>query len=96
VNIGFVTGTLNRLAVHVALAVMRVPLSDAQGTWDTYTHRALLVLSVWLSFLTRSLVSGAGTSRLGTNVLVAPLHLLLELAVLNPSHFQSADGAKSD
>jgi hypothetical protein len=55
-----------------------------------------LVLSVWLFFLTRALVSGAGTSRLGTNVLAAPLHLLLELAVLNPSHFQSADAAKSD
>jgi uncharacterized membrane protein YoaK (UPF0700 family) len=92
---GFVTGTLNMLAVHVALAVKRVPLSDAQGTWDTYTHRALLLFSVWLSFLIGALVSGAGTSRLGTNVLVAPL-LLLELAVLNPSQFQSTDAAKPD
>jgi uncharacterized membrane protein YoaK (UPF0700 family) len=91
VNIGFVTGTLNRLASHLALAVKRVPLADAQGLWDTHTHRALLLFSVWLSFLTGALVSGAGTVRFGTSVLLLPLLVLLALAMLNLTQSPTTD-----
>ena len=85
VNIGFVTGTLNRMADHLALAVKRVPLPDAQGPWDTHARRALLLFSVWLSFLARALVSGAGTLLFGENVLAVPLLVLLVLTVQNPA-----------
>lgn len=91
VNIGFVTGTLNRMADHLALAVKRVPVPDAQGPWDTHARRAVLLFSIWLSFLTGALVSGAGTLRFGPNVLVVPLLVLLVLAVLNPAQSPAAD-----
>jgi uncharacterized membrane protein YoaK (UPF0700 family) len=84
VNIGFVTGTLNRMGNHLALAVKRAPLRDAQGPGDTHARRALLLFSVWLSFLTGALVSGLGTSRFGTNILLLPTMVLVALAVLNP------------
>jgi uncharacterized membrane protein YoaK (UPF0700 family) len=85
VNIGFVTGTLNRMADHLALAVKRVTLPDAQGPWDTHARRALLLFSVWLSFLAGALVSGAGTLLFGENVLAVPLLVLLVLTVQNPA-----------
>jgi len=96
VNIGFVTGTLNRLASHVALAVKHVPLPDAQGPWDTHAHRARLLFGVWLSFLTGALVSGAGTLRFGVNVLVIPLLVLSILAVVNPSQSPAAASGARD
>ena len=91
VNIRFVTGTLNRMASHLALAVKHAPLPDAQGPCDTHAQRARLLFGVWLSFLTGALVSGAGTLRFGTNVLVVPILVLLVLAVLNPSRTPAAD-----
>jgi uncharacterized membrane protein YoaK (UPF0700 family) len=90
VNIGFVTGTLNRMASHLALAVKHAPLPDPQGAWDTHAQRARLLFGVWFSFLMGALVSGAGTLRFGTDVLVLPLLVLLVLAGLNPSQSLAA------
>ena len=50
-NIGFVTGTLNSAGQHLAQAVLRVPLPDAQGARDTHASRAALLLCLWLAFL---------------------------------------------
>lgn len=85
VNIGFVTGTLNHLADHLALAFKRVPLPDAAGPWDTHLRRALVLLGVWAAFLTGALLSGLLTSRLGVQTLLLPFLVLITLTALNPS-----------
>jgi uncharacterized membrane protein YoaK (UPF0700 family) len=46
VSLTFVTGTLNKLGRHLALAVKRAALPDAQGPWDTHLRRAYLIASV--------------------------------------------------
>ena len=84
VNVGFVTGTLNAMASHVALAVMRAPLPDAQGPWDTHARRALLLLLVWGAFIAGALVAGMLTPHYGAWMLLPPLLILLGLAVFNP------------
>ena len=81
VSLTFVTGTLNNIGTHLALAVKRAPLADAQGSWDTHIRRAFLLAGVWASFLTGALLSGAATPRFGVWVLLLPLLILLALAV---------------
>jgi len=82
VNLTFVTGTLNKMARHLALAVTRTPLPDAQGQWDTHLHRAGLMASVWAGFLIGAIVSGAATSYFGVWVLLPPFLILLALALV--------------
>jgi len=82
VNLTFVTGTLNKTGRHLALAVRRAPLPDAQGQWDTHLRRAGLMASVWAGFLTGAMVSGAATSYFGVWVLLPPFLILLALALV--------------
>jgi uncharacterized membrane protein YoaK (UPF0700 family) len=91
VSLTFVTGTLSKMGTHLALAVKRAPLQDAQGAWDTHRRRAFLLLGVWAGFLTGALLGGAATSRFGVWVLLLPLLILLALAV-----FSRAQGANAD
>jgi uncharacterized membrane protein YoaK (UPF0700 family) len=93
VSLTFVTGTLSRIGTHLALAVTRAPLQDAQGSWDTHGRRACLLLGVWAGFLTGALLGGAATSRFGVWVLLPPVLILLALAVF--SRAQSANAASS-
>jgi uncharacterized membrane protein YoaK (UPF0700 family) len=81
VNLTFVTGTLNKIGRHLALAVKREPLTDAQGEWDTHLRRASLMGSVWFGFLIGAMVSGAAISYFGVWVLLLPLLILLALAL---------------
>jgi uncharacterized membrane protein YoaK (UPF0700 family) len=85
VNIGFVTGTLNRIADHLALALKRAPLADAEGSWDTHVRRALVLLGVWASFFGGALLAGIATSRFGVRTLIAPFIVLVVLVALNPT-----------
>jgi uncharacterized membrane protein YoaK (UPF0700 family) len=82
VNLSFVTGTLNKVGRHLALAVTRAPLPDAQGQWDTHFRRASLMASVWAGFLTGAMVSGAASSYFGVWVLLPPFLILLALALV--------------
>ncbi len=82
VNLTFVTGTLNKIARHLALAVRRAPLADAQGPWDTHLGRAGVMASVWAGFVTGAMVSGAATSHFGVWILLLPVLLLLALALV--------------
>ena len=94
VNIAFVTGTLTAMAQHMALAVKRVPVSEAQGSGDTHARRALLLLGVWVSFLTGAILAGAVTSSLGVWALLLPADVLLVLAVLSePNRLTEAHSA---
>jgi uncharacterized membrane protein YoaK (UPF0700 family) len=79
----FVTGTLNTMAQHLALASKRAPLPEAQGSWDTHGRRAFLLMGVWASFLAGALLAGAATSRFGVWVLLLPVLILLALAVFS-------------
>ena len=83
VSLTFVTGTLSKMGMHLALALKRVPLQDAQGSWDSHGRRAFLLLGIWASFLTGALLGGAATSRFGVWVLLLPLLILLALAVFS-------------
>ncbi len=80
VNLTFVTGTLSRLGMHLALALKRAPLSDSQGPWDTHRARALTLATIWSGFLTGAILSGAATPRFGVWVLLVPALTLLVLA----------------
>lgn len=90
VNLTFVTGTLNKLGRHLALAVRRQPLSDAQGPGDNHLRRAGLMGSVWAGFLIGAMVSGAASSYFGVWVLLPPVLFLLMLAVVPISRSSNA------
>lgn len=81
VNLTFVTGTLNKVGLHLAMAVGREPLVDAQGQWDTHLRRVGLMVSVWAGFLIGAIISGAATSHFGVWVLLPPFLTLLALAL---------------
>ena len=85
VSLTFMTGDLNRIGSHVALAFKGVPLPDTQGPWDTQLHRAGLLASLWGSFLIGALISAAMISHLGVWVLVLPCLILVALALFSAS-----------
>ena len=103
VSLTFMTGDLNRIGSHVALAFKGVPLPDTQGPWDTQLHRAGLLASLWGSFLIGALISAAMISHLGVWVLVLPCLILVALALFSASppsqsvgeqHLSVAEGAE--
>ena len=86
VNLTFVTGTLSRLGMHLALAVRRSPLPvDSEGLWDTHMHRALLLAGIWTAFLAGALLSGAANLRFGVWALLFPLLILSALTAFDPT-----------
>jgi uncharacterized membrane protein YoaK (UPF0700 family) len=46
VSLTFVTGTLSRIGMQLALAVRRAPLRDSQGLWDTHLYRTCLMAGI--------------------------------------------------
>jgi len=68
---GYVSGTLNNLARHLALAVKEVPRPDATGQHDTHARRA-------------ALLAGAAASKFATSSLLFPAFILSGLAIYNP------------
>jgi uncharacterized membrane protein YoaK (UPF0700 family) len=85
VSLTFVTGTLSRIGVQLALAVRHAPLPDSQGSWDTHLYRTLLMAGIWAGFLTGALMSGAMTPRFGVWVLLFPVLVLSALAAFDRS-----------
>jgi len=83
VSLGFVTGDLNKVGEHLALAVKRVPLSNAQGAWDTHGLRAAMLAGVWSAFFVGAMLAGAATPRFAAWALLPPTLTLLALAALN-------------
>jgi uncharacterized membrane protein YoaK (UPF0700 family) len=83
VSLTFVTGTLSRVGSHLAMALRRAPLPDAEGSWDTHLRRALLLARVWVGFLVGALLSGAATPRYGAWVLLPPALILAALAAVD-------------
>jgi len=80
VSLTFVTGTLSRIGVQLALAVRGAPLPDSQGSWDTHLYRTFLMAGIWAGFLTGALLSGMVTPRFGVWALLFPVLILSALA----------------
>jgi len=85
VSLTFVTGTLSRIGSHLALALRRDTLPDAQGPWDTHLRRTLLLARLWVGFLAGALLSGAATPRFGAWVLLAPAAILAAFTAFDRS-----------
>lgn len=84
VGLGYVTGTLNNLAQHLALALKRLPVPQSKGAWDTHGRRAALLGSVWCGFLIGAMLGGALTPRFAAWTLVPAMLLLAAIAMLDP------------
>jgi len=82
ISLAFVTGTLNKLGRHLALGIKRVPLEDAQGTWDTRLGRVMLLGGVWVAFLCGAILAGFSTPRMADSALLPAAGLLLLVAMI--------------
>jgi uncharacterized membrane protein YoaK (UPF0700 family) len=82
VSLTYVTGTLNNLAQHLALAVKRLPVPNGEGPWDTHVRRAGLLAGIWIAFLIGAALAGAATPRFAAWTLVPPILVVLALAAL--------------
>ena len=85
VSLTFVTGTLSRIGIQLALAVKRIPLTDSRGPWDSHARRTLQLASIWAGFLIGALLSGAATPRFGVWALLFPMLALSALAMFDNS-----------
>ena len=83
VSLTFVTGSLNKIGSHLALAFRGAPLQNAQGTWDTHLRRAALMAAIWAGFLTGAIIAGALTPHLGVKTLLAPWAALIGLSLFS-------------
>ena len=83
VSLTFVTGTLNKMANHLALGVGRARLPNAEGEWDTHFYRAALEASLWVGFLAGAILSSAASSHFGVLELVPASLALLGFGLVN-------------
>jgi uncharacterized membrane protein YoaK (UPF0700 family) len=83
VSLTFVTGTLNKMANHLALGVRRAKLPDAEGRWDTHFYRAALEASLWVGFLAGAILSGVVSRYAGVVALVPASIVLIAFALAN-------------
>ena len=83
VSLTFVTGTLNKMANHLALGVRRAGLPNAEGSWDTHFYRAALEAGLWLGFLAGAIFSGAASGHFGRLELVPASLALLAFGLVN-------------
>jgi uncharacterized membrane protein YoaK (UPF0700 family) len=79
-SVGFVTGDLNSLAQHIASAVKREPVPQAEGSWDTHWRRAGVLAVIWSAFLLGAVLGAVLMPRFGIATLAPPLVVLLGLA----------------
>lgn len=84
VSLGFMTGDLNNLAQHISQAILRAPVSQAQGPRDTHWRRVALLSSLWIFFFAGAVLGAALASRVAVWTLLLPAGLLVMLALLEP------------
>lgn len=90
ISLTFVTGTLNKIGNHLALAVRGTSLPDAQGAWDTRFHRAFLEASVWAGFLSGAILSGLASRHYGVLAMLPASIVLLAMALATHSETKAA------
>jgi uncharacterized membrane protein YoaK (UPF0700 family) len=83
VNLTFVTGALNKLGNHLALAARGTPPQDAQGSRDTHLRRAGLEGGLWLAFCAGAIFAGVVTKRVAGFELVPAIGILVFFALLS-------------
>ena len=83
VHLGYVSGTLNGVAQHLALALKGAPVSDAEGAWDTNWRRAALLGTVWFGFMVGALLGAVGQINFQFWTLLLPIVLLIALAMFD-------------
>ena len=81
VNPDFVTGTINRMAQHLAFAVHTKYPEDSLGAEDTHLTRFLMLLKIWLCFLSGSAISALISHELNSFTIAIPLLILLPICV---------------
>jgi len=86
VNLTFVTGALNKLGNHLALAARGTTPIDAQGSWDTHLRRAGLEGGLWLAFCVGAVFAGLVTKRVAGLELIPAVGILLFFALSNRDH----------
>jgi uncharacterized membrane protein YoaK (UPF0700 family) len=82
-SLTFVTGTLNKIGGHLALAARRERPADAQGAGDTHLRRALLEGYIWAGFLVGAVLSGLAGSWLGRLALIPACVALMVVALVS-------------
>jgi uncharacterized membrane protein YoaK (UPF0700 family) len=80
VSLTFVTGTLKRLADHLASAVLHKSSPDLGGPEDSPQRRAAVDASLWSGFLVGATIAGFVVSRAETWALLPPGVILTGLA----------------
>jgi uncharacterized membrane protein YoaK (UPF0700 family) len=86
VNVTFVTGALNKVGNHLALAVRGMAPPDAQSSRDTHLRRAGLEGGLWLAFCTGAVLAGVVTKRAGGFELIPAVGILLFFGLLSRDH----------
>lgn len=84
VGLGYVTGTLNSAAEHLAMALRRQPLSGAKGPWDTNLRRFAVLMGVWASFLIGAFLGSVGEHQFDAWALLAPALIVIAVAIVAP------------
>ena len=95
ISLTFVTGTLNKIGGHLALAARREVPADAQGPWDTYGYRARVEAGLWAGFLSGAILSGILAPPFGAWTLLLPLTVLTLFAALSQPKTSNAGAVKS-
>ena len=85
VSLTFVTGTLNRIGGNLAAAAGREPLTEEQGSRDSYLTRARIDASVWLGFLVGAALSGMVASHFRIWTLLPPCIGMIALGLFSKS-----------
>ncbi|MGD0650511.1 MAG: YoaK family protein [Verrucomicrobiia bacterium] len=85
VSLTFVTGTLNRIGGNLAAAARRKPLTEGQGSRDSYLTRARIDASVWLGFLVGAALSGMVASHFRIWTLLPPCIGMIALGLFSKS-----------
>ena len=83
VNLTFVTGALNKIGSHLALAARGTIPPDAQGSRDTHLRRAGLEGGLWLAFCAGAIFAGVVTKRVAGFELVPAIGILIFFALLS-------------
>lgn len=94
ISLTFVTGTLNRMGGHLASALRREALADAQSPSDSHLARARLDFFIWFSFISGAIAAAVGVPHLGHWILLPPMAVLFALAWFAKSDFLPARGPK--
>jgi uncharacterized membrane protein YoaK (UPF0700 family) len=81
VSLTFVTGTLNRIGNHLALALRRAPVPASEGPWDTHLYRARIGALLWAAFMCGAALSGIVVSFTSGLALVPAIAMMLVLAL---------------